>query len=48
VILAIDALKVAVGKKDVADPAGTADGRLFPFVNADGCNAERSVAFAIA
>jgi hypothetical protein len=47
VILAIDALKIAVGEKDIADPAGTADGRLLPFVNADGCNAERSVAFAI-
>ncbi len=34
VILTIDALKVAVGKKDIANPVLSADDGLLPFVNA--------------
>jgi len=40
VVLTIDALKVAIGEKDIADTPGAADGRLLSFVDADRCNTE--------
>jgi len=36
-VLAIDALQVAVGKKDVADAALAADGGFLAVMDADGC-----------
>ncbi len=36
VVLAVDALEVAVGEKDVADALGAAEGRLFATVDANG------------
>jgi len=37
VVLAVDALQVAVGKKDVADATLAADGGFLAVVDADGC-----------
>jgi len=44
VVLAIDALQVAVGEKDIADPVRAADGRFLSPVDADGGYAEGSIA----
>ena len=48
VILAIDALKVAVVEKNIAYPIGAADGRFLAPVDADAGNVEGCIAFAIA
>ena len=47
-ILAKDALQVAMGKENVADTVDPADHRLLSFVYADGGNMEAVVAFTIA
>jgi len=46
VVLAIDALEIAIGEKNIADTPGAANGRLLSFVDAYRCNTERSIAFA--
>jgi len=46
VILAVNALKVAVGEENVADPTGSADGRLLSFMYAYRGNIEGGIAFA--
>jgi hypothetical protein len=38
VILAIDTLQIAIGKKDVTDTHRTTDDGFLSFVNADRCN----------
>jgi len=45
IILAIDTLKIAVGKKNIAYTLGTAYGWFFSGMNADGSNVERVVSF---
>jgi len=45
-VLAIDTLQVAVGKKHIADSICTTDGRFLSLMNADRGNAERGIAFA--
>jgi len=47
IILAIDTLQVAVGKKDVAYPTRTTDNGFFSMMKTDGGNAEASPGFAI-
>jgi hypothetical protein len=47
VILAVNALQVAVRKEDIADPVFTADDGLFAAVNADGRRAKPGITFAI-
>jgi hypothetical protein len=46
-ILAIDALKVTVGKENIAYSPPPADDRFFPMMDADGRNIERGIAFTI-
>jgi hypothetical protein len=47
IILAIQALQVAPTEKHIADPPGSADGRLFPPVDADGADVVGSIAATI-
>jgi len=44
VVLAIQALQVAMGKEDIDNPFFTTDGRFFPPMNADGGNIEGGIA----
>jgi len=46
-VLAVDALQVAMGKEDVADALRTADDRLFATVSIDGGNAESGSGLAV-
>jgi hypothetical protein len=47
-VLAIDALKVAMRKENVANPLLSANNWFFPLMNTYRRNVERSIAFAIA
>jgi hypothetical protein len=42
-ILAVDTLQIAIGKKDIADTLYAADDWFFPFVDAHGCDIESVV-----
>ncbi len=46
-ILAIDALEVAMRKKDIANPLIARDDGFLAFMNADGCNIEAIAAVAV-
>jgi hypothetical protein len=46
-VLTVDALQVAVGKKYVAYPVGSAYGRFFALMNANRGYVERTVTFTI-
>jgi hypothetical protein len=46
-ILAVNALQIAIREKNIANPIFPADDRLFPPVNTDGCDVERRIASAI-
>jgi hypothetical protein len=47
-VLAIAALQVTVGKKDIAEAPGTADRGLFPAMKADGADGKPGAGAAIA